>query len=71
MEKLFNYLRRCRADIDEKKRVTNLLRNSNSFGTTANLSRQQPHRILTGNLLEFTELKKDSLVTTVNPYNNN
>lgn len=67
MEKLFNYLHRRRAVINEKKRIANLLRNSNSFGTTANLSRQKPHRILAGNVLEE---KRDSLVTTVNLYNN-
>lgn len=68
MDRFHQYLLRRRQDRYEKKRVANLLRNSNSFGTTASLSSQQPHRIFKRDLLEFDETKKDSLVVPVNPY---
>ena len=68
MDRFHQYLLRRRQDRYEKKRVANLLRNSNSFGTTASLSSKQPHRISKRDLLEFDETKKDSLVVPVNPY---
>lgn len=65
MEKISNYLLRRRHRINEQKRAANLIRNSNCVGTTADLFRQQPHRILTRDVLEQ---EKSSLLQTVNFY---